>query len=67
MYGVEFDVPEDVLDDEYLIPIGEAKTMIEGTDITITAFSRMVGVAMEAAAELEKQGISCEVKFKINF
>jgi pyruvate dehydrogenase E1 component beta subunit len=35
--------------------------MREGTDVTITAFSRMVGLAMEAAAELEKEGISVEV------
>ena len=35
--------------------------MREGADVTITAFSRMVGVALEAAVELEKEGISVEV------
>lgn len=41
--------------------IGKAKIMREGSDVTITAFSWMVGVALEAAKELEKEGISVEV------
>ena len=63
MYGQEFHVPDSVLDDEFLIPIGQAKIMRPGTDVTITAFSRMVGVSLQAAEQLEKQGISCEVIF----
>lgn len=62
MYGVTFDVPENVLDKDFLIPIGEAKTMREGTDVTITAYARMVGVALQAAEVLQKEhGISAEV------
>lgn len=61
MYGIEFEVPEDVLDDEFTIEIGKAKIMQEGSDVTITAFSKMVGVALEAAQMLEEQGISAEV------
>lgn len=61
MYGIEFEVPENVLDDEFTVEIGKAKVMREGSDVTITAFSRMVGVALEAAEVLEQEGISAEV------
>ncbi len=49
MYSREFEVQEDFWDEDYIIEIGKAKVMREGTDITITAFSRMVGVCLEAA------------------
>jgi pyruvate dehydrogenase E1 component beta subunit len=49
MYSWEFNISDDFWDEDYLIEIGKAKIMREGTDITITAFSRMVGVALEAA------------------
>ncbi|HEY0598600.1 pyruvate dehydrogenase complex E1 component subunit beta [Brevundimonas sp.] len=58
MYGLEFDVPE--LED-YVVPIGQAKVRREGTDVTITAHSRMVGFALQAAEQLAGEGISCEV------
>jgi len=58
MYGLEFDVP-DV--EEWLVPIGKAKVRREGTDVTITAHSRMVGFALQAAEKLAEEGISCEV------
>ena len=58
MYGIEFDVPEV---DDYLVPIGKAKVRREGTDVTITAHARMVGFALQAAEQLEADGISCEV------
>jgi len=35
--------------------------MREGTDITLVAFGKLVGYNLKAAAELEKEGISCEV------
>jgi len=57
MYGQSFDVP----DDDVLVPIGEAKILREGTDVTITAFSIMVGRALQAADALAAQGISAEV------
>jgi pyruvate dehydrogenase E1 component beta subunit len=57
MYGLEFDVPEG----DYVLPIGKAKVRREGTDVTITAHSRMVGFALQAAEQLEKEGVSCEV------
>ncbi|MFN3668612.1 MAG: pyruvate dehydrogenase complex E1 component subunit beta [Brevundimonas sp.] len=58
MYGLEFDVPEV---EDYLVPIGKAKVRREGTDVTITAHSRMVGFALQAAEQLAGEGISCEV------
>ncbi len=57
MYGLEFDVPEG----DHVLPIGKAKVRREGTDVTITAHSRMVGFALQAAEQLAAEGISCEV------
>ena len=58
MYGQSFDVPSD---DDWVVPIGKAKIVREGSDVTITAFSIMVGRALEAADQLAEQGISAEV------
>ena len=58
VYGESFAVPDDV---EFIIPIGKARIAREGAHVTITAFSRMVKLAMQAAEELEKAGISAEV------
>ena len=58
MYGQSFDVPDD---DDLLIPIGKANIVREGSDVTITAFSIMVGKALEAADQLAEKGISAEV------
>lgn len=58
LYGHEFDVPEV---DDLIIPIGKAKVRREGTDVTITAHSRMVGYALKAAEELAEIGISAEI------
>ncbi len=57
-YGMKFDVPDD---DDYLVPIGKAAVKKQGTDVTITAFSLPVKHALEAAEQLEKEGISAEV------
>lgn len=58
MYGQSFDVPDDP---DFTIPIGKALVMREGTDVTITAFSRPVGMALQAAEILAAEGISAEV------
>ena len=58
MYGQSFDVPSD---DDWVVPIGKAKIVREGSDVTITAFSIMVGRALEAADQLAAQGISAAV------
>ncbi|MEZ5691802.1 MAG: pyruvate dehydrogenase complex E1 component subunit beta [Rickettsiales bacterium] len=58
LYGQSFDVPDD---DDYVLEIGKAEIVREGSDVTITAFSIMVGKALEAAEKLAEEGISAEV------
>ena len=58
IYGTSFPVPD--LDD-YVLPIGKAAVKRAGTDVTLVAYSRMVGFALQAADELAEQGISAEV------
>ncbi len=58
MYGMKGEVPED---DDFTIPLGVAEVKREGTDATIIARSLMVPIALQAAEQLEKEGISCEV------
>jgi pyruvate dehydrogenase E1 component beta subunit len=58
LYGQTFQVPTDP---EWIVPIGKARIVRPGDAVTITAFSRMVGVALTAAEELAKQGIEAEV------
>lgn len=58
MYGQSFEVP---IDEDYVVPLGRAKIEREGSDVTITAFSIMVGKALEAADKLAEQGIEAEV------
>ncbi|MDB5191802.1 MAG: Transketolase central region [Segetibacter sp.] len=57
LYGEKGDVPEE----EYLIPIGKADVKRPGTDVTIVSFNKMMKVALGAAEELQKEGISAEV------
>ena len=57
MYGHRGQVP----DDEYLIPLGAAEIKRPGADVTIVAYSKMLGVALEAAEQLEQAGIDAEV------
>jgi pyruvate dehydrogenase E1 component beta subunit len=58
VYGESFAVPEDP---EFLVPIGKARVARAGDNVTIVAFSRMVKLALQAAEELEKAGVSAEV------
>ena len=58
LYGQSFDVPDD---DDWIVPIGKANILRRGSDVTIVAFSIMVGRALEAADRLAEQGISAEV------
>jgi pyruvate dehydrogenase E1 component beta subunit len=58
VYGESFEVPTDP---EFIVPIGKARVAREGDQVTITAFSRMVKLALQAAEELAKDGISAEV------
>lgn len=58
LYGQSFEVPDD---DDWIVPIGKANILRTGSDVTIVAFSIMVGRALEAADRLAEQGISAEV------
>ena len=57
LYGHSHEVP----DGEYLTEIGKASVLKEGNDVTIVAFSIQVKNALDAAEELEKEGISAEI------
>ena len=57
LYAVKGEVP----DGEHLVELGRAQIVRPGKDVTIAAYSRMTHVALEAAAELEKEGVSAEV------
>jgi pyruvate dehydrogenase E1 component beta subunit len=57
MYGEKGEVPAE----EYIIPIGKADVKRQGRDVTIVSYNKMMKVALGAAAELEKEGISAEV------
>ncbi|SIN98695.1 pyruvate dehydrogenase E1 component beta subunit [Parasphingorhabdus marina DSM 22363] len=58
LYGRSFELPE--LDD-HVLPIGKARIMREGTDVTIVSYSIGVGLALEAADKLAGDGIDAEV------
>ncbi len=58
LYGKNFDVPSD---ENFVIPLGRAKIERSGSDVTIVAFSIMVGKALEAAEKLAEEGIDAEV------
>ena len=57
LYKTEGEVP----DQYYEIPLGQAEVKRQGDDVTIVAYLRMVPVALEAAEQLARQGIQCEV------
>ena len=58
MYGAKGEVPEG---EDFLVPLGKADVKREGTDCTVVARSMTVPLALKAAEELEKQGVSVEV------
>ncbi|MDC1202626.1 pyruvate dehydrogenase complex E1 component subunit beta, partial [Salibacteraceae bacterium] len=57
MYGDKGEVP----DGEYIIPIGKADVVRKGDDVTIVSFGKIMKVALEAADQLAKEGIHCDV------
>ena len=58
LYGQSFEIPDD---DDFVLEIGRAHVEREGSDVTIVAFSIMVGKALEAADKLAEDGIEAEV------
>ena len=61
MYGKSFPKTNEIMDTNFILPIGKAKIEREGTDVSIVTFSRQVGSALEAAEILAKDGVSVEV------
>ena len=57
LYGRTFEIPAG----DYVLPIGQARVMREGTDVTIVSYSIGVGLALEAADKLADEGIDAEV------
>ena len=57
LYDMEGELPEE----SYAIPFGEANFVREGDDVTIVAIGRMVHMATEAADNLAKEGVQCEI------
>ncbi|HUQ67155.1 MAG TPA: pyruvate dehydrogenase complex E1 component subunit beta [Flavitalea sp.] len=57
MYGEKGEVPEE----EYVLPIGRSDIKKQGNDVTIVSYNKMMKVALGAAAQLDKEGVSAEV------
>jgi pyruvate dehydrogenase E1 component beta subunit len=58
LYGRSYEVP---MGDDHVLPIGKARVMREGTDVTIVSYSIGVGLSLEAADRLAEDGIKAEV------
>jgi 2-oxoisovalerate dehydrogenase E1 component beta subunit len=54
-------IKEEVPEQDYVVPIGKAAVRREGTDIAVITYGAMVWTALDAARELEKEGLSLEV------
>lgn len=61
MYGVSFPMSTEAMSADFLIPIGKAKIERPGKHVTLVGHSRAVQFCLEAAAEMEKLGVECEV------
>lgn len=61
MYGRSFPKTKEIMEEDFILPIGKAKVEREGKDVSIITFSRQVGNALEAAEILQKDGVSVEV------
>jgi pyruvate dehydrogenase E1 component beta subunit len=61
MYNVPFELDAATMDPDFVVPIGKAKVMREGADVTLVAHSKAVGTCLEAAERLAAVGISAEV------
>lgn len=57
LYGTKMQIPEE----EYLVPIGKAKVVHEGSDVTLISYSRMLTFCLEARKKLKEKNIDVEV------
>ncbi len=67
VYGVQFPISDEALSADFLLPIGKGKIEREGKDISLVSHSIGVKLCLEAAKELEQNGISCEVCYNLCF
>jgi len=61
LYGLQFDMSEQAMSKDFLIPFGKAKIEREGSHVTLVSHSKAVGICLDAAKELASSGIECEV------
>jgi len=61
LYGMAFDVADEVKGKDFTVPLGECKVEREGTDVTLVSYSRGVHTCLQAADALAALGVSCEV------
>lgn len=61
LYGTNFPMTDEAQSKDFVIPFGKAKIEREGSDVTIISFSKMVGLALEAAEVMAAKGVSVEV------
>ena len=61
LYGVSFPMSDEAMSKDFVIPIGQAKIEMEGSEVTLISFSKTVGTCIEAAEQLKSQGLSVEV------
>ena len=61
LYGQHYEMSQEAMGEDFLIPFGKAKVMRTGKHVTIVGYSRNVKFALEAAEQLAKEGIECEV------
>uniref|UniRef100_A0A0N5B0W0 Pyruvate dehydrogenase E1 component subunit beta n=1 Tax=Syphacia muris TaxID=451379 RepID=A0A0N5B0W0_9BILA len=61
LYGVEFPMSAEAMSEDFVIQIGKAKVQREGTHATVVTYCKGVGLALDAAAQLSKEGIEIEI------
>jgi len=61
LYGIPFDMSEEALNKDFVVPIGKAKIEKPGSHMTLVSHSKGVQLCLEAAKELSGSGIDCEV------
>ena len=64
IYGQQFPISDEALSPDFVLPIGKGKIEREGKHITLVSHSIGVKTCLEAAKELEQNGIDCEVRKK---
>jgi pyruvate dehydrogenase E1 component beta subunit len=62
IYGQQFPISDEALSTDFLLPIGKGKIERQGKHITLVSHSIGVKICLDAAKELEQQGIDCEVR-----